>query len=92
MLMPVAACTDPATAAKYAKACAGDGVVGGGIGLIFGQNIAPAVSGSALGCGAALIEKALRRSGGEDVLADDLDAAGKAWDMAEMLCSVSRKC
>ncbi len=91
MLMPIAACTDPATAAKYAGNCAEQGAIGALFGLFTGKNIAFAVSGGAIGCGTALIEKMVRRAGNDEV-ADIIDAGGTAWDIAEVLCTISRKC
>ncbi|HEX5928969.1 MAG TPA: DUF6531 domain-containing protein [Solirubrobacterales bacterium] len=88
--LPFSACEDPETAAKYGETCAIDGATGAAIGLVFGQNVASAISGLALGCSTALIEKVVRRMG-EDALADDIDAGGKAWDAAEILCAIARK-
>lgn len=91
MFMSVGACTDPATAAKYGETCAVDGAFGAFVGGALGKNVAAAITGAALGCASGLAEKAARRSG-EDSVADDIDAASKAWDAAEVLCFVTRKC
>jgi hypothetical protein len=91
MLIPIAACEDPATAAKYGETCATNGAFGAAVGAIVGKNPGAAVAGAALNCGTALIEKFVRRLGNDD-LADTIEAAGIAWDIADILCSVSRKC
>lgn len=91
MGIPVAACTDPATAAKYGETCATNGAFGALVGGVVGKNIAAAITGASLNCGTALIAKAIRNSGNED-LANTIESAGIAWDVADILCSASRKC
>lgn len=91
MVIPIGACEDPATAAKYGETCATNGAFGPAVGAIVGKNLAAMVGGGSRNCATALIEKAVRRSGNED-LADVIEGAGIAWDVADILCSVSRKC
>jgi RHS repeat-associated protein len=91
MLMPMSACEDPETASRYGEGCTKDGAFGAFVGAILGKNVAAVVGSAALGCASALVEKMARRFG-EDAVADDIDAAGKAWDAAEVLCFVTRKC
>lgn len=74
-----------------AKACAGDGALGALFGLITGVNLASIATNASIGCGSALIEKVVRRFG-EDALADYIDTASKAWDGADVLCSMTPRC
>jgi RHS repeat-associated protein len=90
MVAPIGVCEDPETAAKYGETCARDGAFGAFIGAILKGTVNAAVTSATLGCASALVEKVARRLG-EDAAADDIDAAGKAWDAAEVLCFVTRK-
>ncbi len=91
MVVPIGACEDPETAAKYGEACARAGATGALLAVITGVNLASITTNASIGCGSALIEKVARRFG-QGALADDVNAAGKAWDGAEILCSLTPRC
>jgi len=89
--VPISACEDPKTAAKYGEACARAGATGALLSVITGVNLASITTNASIGCGSALIEKIARRLG-QEALADDVNAAGKAWDGAEILCALTPRC